>query len=381
MIDRLSDSLLLRPCDIQPSQPDWEPIGVFNPAVAIAQAKVVCGIGSVESGVDAQQTVAATDDSLVMLARVAERPIEQRPDWKGLPRWTRTGDVAVDWFRDRDIQNTDARVVKLKSSGELRLTSVSHFQVLRRAIVGNEAWTYVRSIYPEGCLEEYGIEDPRVTRIDDTYWITYVAVSRSGAATALMSTTDFVNFQRHGIIFASENKDVVLFPERIDGRFFALHRPNPRSHFCPPQIWIASSPDLIHWGGHKPIFSGRQRWEGDRVGSGTPPVRTNDGWLTLYHGSEPAGSAGTVGRYAAGAFLLRCDDPTRVIARSNDPIMLPTTNYETHGFVPNVVFPTAMLDVGDQWHVYYGAADTSVAMTRFSKRSVSDSLVSKGDAQ
>ena len=86
-----------------------------------------------------------------------------------------------------------------------------------------------------------------------------------------------------------------------------------------------------------------------------------------------------MGRYAAGAILLDRDDPSRVLARSGKPIMLPTTDYETNGFVPNVVFPTAMLDVGDELQVFYGAADTSVAMTRFSKRSVLDSLVSEGD--
>ena len=234
----------------------------------------------------------------------------------------------------------------LENSGDLRLTSVSHFQVFRQSTLGSEAWEFVDVLLPEGSWEEYGIEDPRITKIDDTYWITYVAVSRSGAATALMSSTDLVTFQRHGIIFASENKDVVLFPDRIAGDYVALHRPNPSSHFSPPQIWLARSPDLIHWGRHEPILGGVQPWEGDRVGSGTPPILIDEGWLTLYHGSASSNIAGTVGRYAAGALLLDRDDPSRVLARSSEPIMLPTTDYETNGFVPNVVFPTAMLDCG-----------------------------------
>ncbi len=320
-----------------------------------------------------------------MLARVAERPIEKRSGWTALPRWSHPGQTTVDWVRDENLHKTDARVVALKISGDLRLTSVSHFQIFRKSIAGNDVWQFVDVLLPEGSnaespkaersLEAYGIEDPRITKIDDTYWITYVAVSRSGAATGLMSSTDLVRFQRHGIIFASENKDVVLFPERLTGDYVALHRPNPNSHFSPPQIWIARSPDLIHWGRHQPILSGVQSWEGDRVGSGTPPVLVDDGWLTLYHGSATSNIAGTVGCYAAGAILLDRDDPTRVIARSSDPIMLPATDYETNGFVPNVVFPTGMLDVGDELQVFYGAADTSVAMTRFSKRSVLDSLV------
>lgn len=352
MIVRLSDSHLLQPHAIQPSQPGWEVIGVFNPAIAIC------------------------DDQLFMLARVAERPGEDRPGWTALPRWTKGNGQVVDWVRDDELQATDARVVKLKKNGDLRLTSVSHFQLFRQSTAGSQTWEYVLSIPPEGDCEAYGIEDPRITKIDDTYWITYVAVSQSGAATALMSSPDLANFKRHGIIFASENKDVVLFPERIAGDYVALHRPNPNSHFSPPQIWIARSPDLKHWGRHEPILRGLQPWEADRVGSGTPPILTAEGWLTLYHGSEASKAAGTVGPYAAGGLLLDRKDPSRVLARSRTPILQPTTIYETQGFVPNVVFPTGMLDVGDEWHVYYGAADTSVAMTRFSKRSVFDSLVS-----
>ena len=209
MIDRLSDELLLRPCDIQPSQGGWEVIGVFNPAVAIV------------------------GDELVMLARVAECPTEKRAGWTALPRWTDHGEAAFDWVRDDDLHKTDARVVALKNSGDLRLTSISHFQVFRQSAAGNEAWKFVGMLLPEGSSEEFGIEDPRITKIDDAYWITYVVVSQSGAATALMSSTDLGTFQRHGIIFASENKDVVLFPERIAGDYVALHRPNPRFAFSP----------------------------------------------------------------------------------------------------------------------------------------------------
>lgn len=356
MIARLSDSRLLQPSDIQPSQSDWEVVGVFNPAVAIDHGE------------------------LVMLARVAERPSEKREGWTALPRWTDDRQTEVEWFHDDELCQTDSRVVTIKKSGDLRLTSVSHFQVFRQ-LEGVQPWEYVASLLPEGAREEYGIEDPRITKIDDTYQITYVAVSRSGAATARMSTMDFVTFERQGIIFVSENKDVVLFPQRIEGDYISLHRPNPNSRFSPPQIWIARSPDLVHWGRHEPIFGGASPWEGDRVGSGTPPILIDEGWLTLYHGSAVSKVAGTVGCYAAGALLLDRNDPCQLLARSSEPIMLPMTAYEKEGFVPNVIFPTAMLDIEDEWHVYYGAADTSVAVARFSKRSVLDSLLSTLDAQ
>ncbi|TWT54819.1 Beta-1,4-mannooligosaccharide phosphorylase [Rubripirellula amarantea] len=350
MIETRSESLLLRPCDVSPSRSDLEVVGVFNPAVAIG------------------------NNGLTMLARVAERPLESRADWTPLPRWSSSGAIEVDWVRNQDLTLIDARVVAIKDSGDLRLTSVSHLQVLRSSNITGESWDFVRTILPEGPWEEYGIEDPRITKIDDTYWVTYVAVSRSGAATALMSSTDMVNFQRHGIIFPSENKDVVLFPEMFSDGYAALHRPNPHSRFKAPQIWLARSLDMIHWGRHQLVLSGMHPWEGDRVGSGTPPILCDEGWLTLYHGSTRPNSTGTVGCYSAGALLLDRDQPGRVLARSSQPIMQPSTDYELHGFVPNVVFPTAMLDRDEELHVFYGAADTYIAAARFLKQSVLDSL-------
>ena len=348
--ERRSELLLMQPGDVQPSHEDLQVIGVFNPAVAMV------------------------GNQLLMLARVAERPAESRIGWTPLPRWTSLGTTDVDWQRDEDLVFVDARVVALKNSGDLRLTSASHLQIFCSTDLSGERWEFVASFLPEGLWEEYGIEDPRITKIGNTFWITYVAVSRSGAATALMSSNDLVTFQRHGIIFASENKDVVLFPELINGDFIALHRPNPNSHFRPPQIWLARSPDLIHWGRHELVLDGRQAWEGDRVGSSTPPILCDEGWLSLYHGSRRANSAGSVGSYSAGALLLDRDQPGRVLARSSQPIMQPKTDYERYGFVPNVVFPTAMLDRGDDLQVFYGAADTCVASARFSKRSLLDSL-------
>jgi len=354
MSKRLRESLLLRPSDIRPSQPGWEVVGVLNPAVV------------------------ETADDLVMLARVAERPGEKRAGLTALPRWHRDGEVAVDWLDDECLQPIDARVVAMKKNGSLRLTSVSHLQVLRQSIKTGGSWTATASLLPETEYEEYGIEDPRITKIEDTYWITYVAVSKFGALTALMSSTDLVKFERHGIIFPCENKDVVLFPQTFDDDFVALHRPNPRSHFSPPSIWMARSPDLIHRGRHESLLSASQLWEGDRVGSGPPPILIDEGWLLLYHGSASSHVAGEVGRYAAGALLLDRYDPSQVLARTAEPIMTPTVAFEVCGFVPNVVFPTAMLDRGDTLHLYYGAADTCIGMAEFSKRAIFESMTTQG---
>jgi predicted GH43/DUF377 family glycosyl hydrolase len=366
MTRRLRATLLLKPSDIVPSRVDWEVVGVFNPAV------VVVG------------------DELVILARVAEQPIERRNGLTPLPRWSGNGQLEVDWIADDDLHELDARVVAINGTGDLRLTSVSHLQVFRcpapfgwgdaksaeqSVLTGstkNREW-----VLPDAVYEEFGIEDPRITKIDDTYWITYVAVSRHGACTALMSSLDMKTFHRHGIIFPCENKDVVLFPEKINGEYVALHRPNPSSHFSPPQIWIARSPDLIHWGKHEPLLCGCKPWEGDRVGAGTPPILIDEGWLLLYHGSETSSVAGQVGRYTVGALLLDAHEPSRVVARSAVPIMTPITDYEKEGFVPNVVFPTAMQRHNDTLQVFYGAADTCIAIAEFSKREIIESLITQ----
>ena len=211
---------------------------------------------------------------------------------------------------------------------------------------------------PKLTLEEFGVEDPRITALDGRFFFTYVAVSRHGAATALASTTDFRQFERHGIIFCPENKDVVLFPERIDGQYVALHRPNAATPFCRPEMWVARSPDLIHWGRHECLHGGGAEWETGRVGAGTPPVRVDSGWLEIYHGNRQPTRPGEVGTYATGVLLLDPNDPARVLRRTATSIFEPTADFERHGFVPDVVFPTGIVEAGPSYLIYYGAADS-----------------------
>lgn len=346
----MAESLLLTPSDLTASRRDFEVVGVFNPGAV--------GIGK----------------NTVLLVRVAERPAETRAGFLGLPRWSSGGECVVDWISDEDVITVDPRVVRLKSCDRLRLTSISHLRVFTASEESQGPWLPGPALLPDSATEEFGIEDPRITKIDQTYWITYVAVSRFGAATALASSDDMVTFHRHGIIFCPENKDVVLFPQRINGQYVALHRPNPNSHFSPPQIWTARSPDLTHWGQHQCVHQGAAIWEGDRVGGGTPPVLTDEGWLHLYHGSQRSGIDGRVGPYCIGALLLDGSDPGRILARSSGPIMRPVTDYERNGFVPGIVFATALIPSVDMFRVYYGAADTYTAVVEFAKQDVMNSL-------
>jgi predicted GH43/DUF377 family glycosyl hydrolase len=343
--------LLLGPRDLPPSRGDFEVVGAFNPGAVRAGAEVV------------------------LLVRVAERPRERRPGFTGLPRWDPDGGLTVDWVPDAEWDPVDPRVVRRKADGLVRLTSISHLRVVRcgdgravREVTGV-------AFRPHSVLEEFGVEDPRITPIDGRFWVTYVAVSRHGPATALAWTEDFREFERRGVIFCPENKDVVLFPEAIGGRYAALHRPVCGTPFTRPEMWVASSPDLIHWGRHTPLPIAGGDWQSGRVGAGAPPLRVPGGWLEIYHGNSRSARPGEVGAYFGAALLLDADDPTRVVRRSADPFLKPEVDFERHGFVPDVVFPTGAVRDGESLLVYYGAADAATAVAEFSERELLEGLI------
>lgn len=342
MLRRLSNHCLLRPTDLPPSRDDMEVLGAFNPGAV------------------------ATPEGVVLLVRVAEQPRERRVGYTALPRWDpAAGGLVVDWAANDELEPLDVRVVRRRADGLVRLTFISHLRVARcgdgRRVESLDAGI----LGPASEYEEYGVEDPRITPVDGTFWFTYVAVSRHGAATALASTRDFRTFERHGVIFPPENKDVLLFPERIGGQHLALHRPNPATPFSPPEMWVASSPDLVHWGHHGVFLGGGDAWELGRIGGGTPPLRLPQGWLEIYHGSSRSLENQAIGVYSAGALLLDGEDPRRILGRSPQ-LFLPEAPFETEGFVPNVVFPTGIVPRGDELLVYYGAADTFSAVVEFS---------------
>jgi predicted GH43/DUF377 family glycosyl hydrolase len=351
LLTRHFERLLLSPSDLKPLRDDFEVVGVFNPGAIVV------------------------DGEVILLVRVTERPRERRAGFCALPRWAHDEGPAIDWLPDDTIEAIDPRVVKRKSDDLVRLTFLSHLRVVRcghgRSV---EEVTDTRFL-PESELEEFGVEDARITAIDGRYFFTYVAVSRHGAGTALASTTDFRRFDRHGMIFCPENKDVVLFPKRIDGQYVALHRPNAATPFCRPEMWIARSPDLIHWGRHECLHGGGSEWETGRVGAGTPPVPVAGGWLEIYHGNRRPTQPGEVGMYATGALLLDPNDPARILKRTAVSIFEPSADFERSGFVPDVVFPTGIAETGNSYLVYYGAADCCTAVVEFSAGEVLGALV------
>jgi beta-1,2-mannobiose phosphorylase / 1,2-beta-oligomannan phosphorylase len=350
LLKRHFEKLLLRPADLKPLRDDFEVVGVFNPGATVA------------------------GDEVILLVRVAERPRERREGFTALPRWAPGEGLVIDWVRNDALEPLDPRVVRRKADGLVRLTFLSHLRVVRCGDGRSVKQISDVHFLPETALEEFGVEDPRITALDGRFFFTYVAVSRHGAATALASTSDFRHFERHGIIFCPENKDVVLFPERIDGQYVALHRPNAATPFCRPEMWVARSPDLIHWGRHECLHGGGAEWETGRVGAGTPPVRVDSGWLEIYHGNRQPTRPGEVGTYATGVLLLDPHDPARVLRRTATSIFEPTADFERHGFVPDVVFPTGIVESGPSYLIYYGAADSSTAVVEFSKGEVLESL-------
>jgi predicted GH43/DUF377 family glycosyl hydrolase len=343
LLKRNFEQLLLRPSDLEPLHDDFEIAGAFNP-------------GAISAG-----------GEVVLLVRVAERPRERRRGFWGLPRWDLDEGLTIDWVPESELEIIDPRVVKRRVDGLIRLTFISHLRVVRCGAGRSVKEVTSHTFLPTCELEEFGVEDPRITVIDGRFCFTYVAVSRHGAATALASTSDFRQFVRHGIIFCPENKDVVLFPERIDGQFVALHRPNAATPFCRPEMWVARSHDLINWGRHQPLHGGLTEWETGRVGAGTPPVRTEDGWLEIYHGNRQPTRPGEVGMYSTGVLLLDPNNPARVLRRTRSSICAPTAEYERRGFVPDVVFPTGIIETGDSFLVYYGAADCCTAVVEFKR--------------
>jgi len=216
---------------------------------------------------------------------------------------------------------------------------------------------------PDGHSEElWGIEDPRITFVPEMnkYAIVYTAFTRDGPGVALALTQDFQQFERFGLIMPPEDKDAALLPHRIGDYWALIHRPvsAPRAH-----MWISYSPDLRHWGSHKLMLEARRGawWDANKIGLSPPPIETPQGWLVIYHGVRNT-AAGAI--YRLGLALFDLNTPERLIKRGDDWVFGPEQPYEMHGDVGNVVFPCGytILPDGDTVHLYYGAADTSIAL-------------------
>ncbi len=328
---RASENPIIRPEDVKPSREDFEVVGVFNAGVA------------------------RFGDDVLLLLRVAERPIDGGARAVLCPIYdVGAREIVLRSFSRDDPRNdfSDPRLIIRPK--ETYLTSISHLRLARSRDGIRFRIAGAPTLQAANEYETFGIEDPRLTCLDGTFYVTYVAVSPLGVTTCLASTRDFESFERHGVIFHPDNKDVAIFPARIEGRHYALHRPHS-SLFRHNDIWIAESFDLLCWGRHRRLMGTREdTWDETRIGAGAVPFRIEAGWLEVYHGADRNN------RYCMGAALLDARQPWRIVARSEEPIFQPQVGYECAGFFGNVVFSCGLLFEDETLKLYYGAADTAI---------------------
>tara|TARA_R110001583_G_scaffold41896_8_gene133241 strand:+ start:1244 stop:2293 length:1050 start_codon:yes stop_codon:yes gene_type:complete len=303
-----------------------------------------------------------------LLVRVAERTV-QKEGLLSVPIYNDFGNVEILDFdmNDPKLDASDARVISY--NGTDYLTTISHLRLLFSddGITFKEDKNYP-SLFGEGDYESYGIEDCRVSKIKDSYYLTYTMVSPNGVGVGLRTTKDWKNFEKHGMIFSPHNKDCAIFEEKINDKYFALHRPSS-PELGGNYIWLAESLDGIHWGNHKCIAKTRiGKFDSKRLGAGAAPIKTDKGWLEIYHGATEGN------RYCLGAILLDLNDPSTVIARSEEPIMEPIAEYEQTGFFGNVVFTNGHTVDGDTIKMYYGASDEHVCLASFSMNQILKTL-------
>lgn len=322
---------IIEPKDVKPSRADFEVTGVFNAGVA------------------------RLEDEVILLLRVAERPISRHPNVISTAVYdiTEADYISKEFSKDnKEIDLSDSRLIK--TIGVTYLTSISHLRLARSKDGVKFEIEDSPAIFPANDYEAFGIEDPRISLIEGTYYIDYVAVSPLGVTTCLASTKDFSTFERHGVIFCPENKDVAIFPEQIDGKFYALHRPDSPL-FKRNEMWLAESPNLFCWGNHRYLMGTRAGyWDETKIGASAAPFRIDAGWLEIYHGADRNN------RYYLGAVLLDGQQPWKIIVRSDKPILEPQADYECEGFFGNVVFSCGLLFEDEKLKIYYGAADTAV---------------------
>ncbi|MBL4745012.1 MAG: glycoside hydrolase family 130 protein [Flavobacteriaceae bacterium] len=295
-----------------------------------------------------------------LLVRVAERTVQSEGKLS-VPIYDAKGTVKIIDFKldDPKLNADDSRVINY--DGTDYLTTISHLRLLWSSdgVHFSEEDGYP-SLFGEGEYEAYGIEDCRVVNIEGTYYLTYTMVSANGVGVGLRTTKDWVNFEKKGMILSPHNKDCAIFEEKINGKFYALHRPSS-PELGGNYMWIAESPDAVHWGNHKCIAKTRAgKFDSNRLGAGAAPIKTDQGWLEIYHGATEEN------RYCLGLILLDLNDPTKVIARSETPIMEPLTPYEKTGFFGEVIFTNGHIVTGDEVKLYYGAADEIVGLATFS---------------
>jgi len=348
MVKIKKEAVLVKPEDIKPSSPIFKVTGTFNPAA-----------------------VRDKNGDIVLYVRVVEELIKKKDEnYFYAPRLSgnKKYEVKIDKF-EKDSVVSDSELDIVFKDETKRLTFISHF---RRVVLDSSGFKVKEidknpSFFGTVHEGELGVEDPRITKIGNLYYMTYVSLSRSeNISTNLAVSKDLKSWKKLGIIFGEQDKDVVLFPEMINGEFVAFDRPESNFHFSPPHMWIAFSKDLISWGKLDAInLSKRGDWDYERTGAGAPPIKTDKGWLLIYHGvisnkrkkmvekiiekmnieNEISGAIRKKDSlYCAGVALFDLDNPKRVLAKSKVPILFPIKKQEINLFEDKrTIFPTGTI--------------------------------------
>lgn len=323
--------------------------------------------------------------NVLLMVRVAEALSDPvKDDAVHSIRWTR-GRYVADAYPLEDVDMDDPRKFTIKSytsNTVFALTSLSWLLPVELSPDGMVVMKvhYDMAIAPDRTSQEYGIEDARISKLGDNYWMTCCTVSSERHATTLFSSSDGINYHFEGIILDHQNKDMLIFEGMPGGKYYALTRPlgalyfrtPPDSEHMPgPSINLASSPDLLHW---KPLdlpFIRPEKGSGftNRIGGGSPPVLTKRGWLMFYHGVEEKGKVGVYKTYWA---MLDKDDPLKIIRNENRLALLEskeglTEEIKDKRYINDVIFTTGILDADDHFLLASGELDLACRMSAVPK--------------
>jgi len=336
---RYENNPLIKPKDLTPSDKRLEVVGVFNAAAT------------------------TFEDETILLLRVAEKSRDNTDNTLYIPTVSEKGKLhftTLDKDENDTVDFSDTRVLRSLEKGKKNqvkyLTSLSHFRLARSKDGFHFIIDKKPTILPKGKYETWGIEDPRITEIDGVYHIIYSSVSPLGVTVSRIDTKDFKVFDRKGVLFGPENKDVCIFPEKINGLYHCLHRPVPNG-IGTLDIWGAKSKDMLYWGEHTHVLSAKtHEYDSGRIGAGAPPLKTKEGYLHINH------AASKDNLYSLGAFLTVLEDPFKIIKKTNKPFMEPNAPYEINGFFSDIVFTCGVIEKDETLHIYYGAADESIGL-------------------
>lgn len=379
MVKIKEEKVLIRPEDIKPSSKRVKVLGVLNPA-----------------------TARLPNGDILMYVRVIEKlKITKDKNYFYVPRMIGKKEFKMKIDRiKRDQVAEHSGLDILFHDGTKRLTFISHF----RRVILDKSGLKIKSIskrpnfYGIRTDGELGVEDPRITKVEDKYVMTYVSLSISqNIATAIAISKSATRWERKGIIFGEQDKDVVIFPEKVKGKYVAFDRPEGNFRFSNPHIWIAFSDDLLHWGNLKAIpCVYEENGACYRNGAGPPPIKTKKGWLLLYHSVKEKRNTNTrlfkvvkdyfvekepdpevIAEYSAGAALFHLKKPERLIARTKELIIKPNPKFDNGIFEDkSVVFPTGIVkDInGKDLLIYSGGGDVLTTVRKISLSSIMKSL-------